>query len=66
MTIELQMLFYTSLLSVALAFPPLLAVIQAGGPSYAGGNRDEAIEMPAWGRPVPKVGRSERRTIPKD
>ena len=49
MTIELQMLFYTSLLSVALAFPPLLATIQAGGPRYAGGNRDEGIEMPAWG-----------------
>ena len=49
MTVELQMLVYASLLSVALALPPLLATIQAGGLSYAGGNRDEAIEMPAWG-----------------
>ncbi len=49
MTVELQMLVYVSLLSVVLAFPPLLASILAGGLRYAGGNRDEAIEMPAWG-----------------
>ena len=49
MTPELQMLVYTALLSVLLAFPPLFAAIQAGGLAYAGGNRDEAVELPAWG-----------------
>jgi uncharacterized MAPEG superfamily protein len=50
MTIELQMLVYTALLSVVLAFPPLIAAIQSGGFAYAGGNRDEGLELPVWGQ----------------
>jgi len=54
MTPELHMLVYASLLSIVLAFPPLVALILDRGLAYAGGNRDEDIELPAWG------GRAQR------
>jgi uncharacterized MAPEG superfamily protein len=49
MTIELQMLVYASLLSILLAAPPLLALLLDRGLGYVGGNRDEKVELPAWG-----------------
>ena len=49
MTVELQMLVYASLLSIVLAFPPLLALILDRGLAYAAGNRDEGVELPVWG-----------------
>ena len=49
MNAELQMLVLASLLSVALAFPPLIALVLHRGLSYAGGNRDEGLSLPPWG-----------------
>ncbi len=49
MTIELQMLVLVSLLSVALAFPPLIALVLHRGLRYAAGNRDERLSLPPWG-----------------
>jgi uncharacterized MAPEG superfamily protein len=49
MTSELQMLVLTSLLSVGLAFPPLIALVLHRGLAYAGGNRDERLSLPPWG-----------------
>lgn len=49
MTTELQMLVLSSLLSIALALPPLVALILKQGLRYAAGNRDEGLARPAWG-----------------
>lgn len=54
MTVELQMLVYASLLSVVLAFPPLVALMLEKGFHYAGGNRDGDNEIAGWG------GRAQR------
>ncbi len=48
MTIELQMLVLSSLLSVALAFPPLIGLVLDRGVSYGAGNRDERVSLPPW------------------
>ena len=50
MTIELQMLVLSSLLSVALAFPPLIGLVQNHGLWYGGGNRDEGVSLPTWAK----------------
>ena len=49
MTTELQMLVLASLLSVVLAFPPLVALVFHRGLAYAAGNRDEDLALPTWG-----------------
>ena len=49
MTVELEMLVLVSLLSIALAFPPLIALVLENGLQFAGGNRDEHFTMPVWG-----------------
>ena len=49
MTIDLQMLVLTSLLSIVLAVPPLIALIYRRGLLYAAGNRVESPSLPAWG-----------------
>ena len=54
MTVELQMLVYTAVLSVVLAFPPLFALIAERGVAYAGGNRDGNDALSGWG------GRAQR------
>ncbi len=54
MTVELQMLVYVSLLSIVLAFPPLVALMLEKGFAYAAGNRDDGNDLPSWG------GRAQR------
>ena len=49
MTVELQMLVLSCLLSVLLAMPPLVALILERGLGYAAGNRDQGVELPVWG-----------------
>ncbi len=49
MTVELQMLVLVSLLSIVLAFPPLIALARENGLQFAAGNRDEPFTMPVWG-----------------
>ncbi len=48
MTIEFQMLVLSSLLSVALAFPPPIGLILLRGLSYGAGNRDERVSLQPW------------------
>lgn len=51
MTTELGMLVLTALLSIALAFPPLIALIWNQGFRYALLNRElGAAALPEWGR----------------
>ena len=51
MTTELGMLVLTALLSILLAFPPLIAVITTQGFVYGLGNRELGGEaLPEWGK----------------
>ncbi|MDG2048554.1 MAG: MAPEG family protein [Myxococcota bacterium] len=51
MTTELGMLVLTALLSILLAFPPLIAVISTQGFRYGLGNRELGSEaLPEWGK----------------
>ena len=51
MTTELGMLVLTALLSILLAFPPLIAVISTQGFLYGLGNRERGGEaLPEWGK----------------
>ena len=64
MTIELQMLVLASLLSVALAFPPLIGLILHRGFSYASGNRDESLSLPPWADRAERAQRNLLANLP--
>jgi uncharacterized MAPEG superfamily protein len=64
MTTELQMLVLASLLSVALAFPPLIALIVHRGLAYAAGNRDENLALPTWGTRAERAQKNLLANLP--
>ncbi len=64
MTTELSMLAYTAILTVLLAFPSTLALIQTRGLPFAAGNRDEAYELPAWGERAARTHRNALENLP--
>ncbi len=64
MTTELQMLVLASLLSVVLAFPPLIALVFHRGLAYAAGNRDEELTLPAWGTRAERAQKNLLANLP--
>ena len=58
MNTELQMLLLATLLTVGLAFPPVIAVILNGGFRYAAGNRDQPLALPIWGERAVRTQRN--------
>ena len=65
MTTELQMLVLASLLSVVLAFPPLVALVFHRGLAYAAGNRDEDLALPKWGTRAERAQKNFLPTFPR-
>ena len=61
---ELQMLVLASLLSIGLAFPPLIALILRRGLIYAAGNRDESSSLPAWGQRAERAQKNLLANLP--
>jgi len=60
MSTDLTMLVYTALLTLVLAFPPVIGLMLSKGLAVAAGNRDEASDLPAWaGRAL----RAHRNTL---
>ena len=64
MTTELQMLVLASLLSIVLAFPPLIALVLRHGLRYAIGNRDENRSLPAWGERAERAQKNLLANLP--
>jgi uncharacterized MAPEG superfamily protein len=64
MTTELQMLVLASLLSVVLAFPPLVALVFHHGLAYAAGNRDEDLALPTWGTRAERAQKNLLANLP--
>ena len=60
MSTDLTMLAYTALLTVVLAFPPVIALILAKGLAFAAGNRDAPSELPDWAE---RAGRAQRNML---
>ena len=62
MTTDLSMLTYSAILMIVQSISVLLAHIWASGPlpglRYGLGNRDEAVELPGWGRRVVRAQRN--------
>ena len=50
MTTDLSMLAYSAILAALLAIPPTIALMLEKGLPFAAGNREEAYELPAWGK----------------
>ena len=60
MSTDLTMLAYTALLTVVLAFPPVIALVLAKGLPFAAGNRDAPFELPDW---ADRAGRAQRNML---
>ena len=60
MSTDLTMLAYTALLTLVLAFPPIIGLILARGLPFAAGNRDEPYELPTWAE---RAGRAHRNLL---
>ncbi len=58
MTIELELLVYTSLLFVALTLFTLVPLVVTHGLPYALGNRDDAAALPVWGERAVRAQRN--------
>lgn len=64
MSTELSMLAASAVLTVVLAFPPVLALILSKGLPFAMGNRDEAYVLPAWGERAARAHRNMLENLP--
>ena len=64
MSTDLQMLVLASLLTLALAVPPVIALMMTRGFAYAAGNRDEQGSLPSWWRRAVRTHRNMLENLP--
>lgn len=64
MSTDLTMLAYSALLTVVLAFPPVIALMLSKGLPFAVGNRDEPYELPVWGERAVRAHRNLLENLP--
>jgi len=64
MSTELNMLAYSAILALVLAFPSVIALVMAKGLPFAAGNRDEPFELPAWGERAQRTHRNMIENLP--
>ena len=60
MTTDLTMLALSALLTIVLAFPPVIALMMTKGLPFAAGNRDGPYELPVWAE---RAGRAHRNML---
>jgi uncharacterized MAPEG superfamily protein len=49
MSTDLCMLVLSSIFTLVLAFPPVIALVSARGIPFSAGNRHESVTLPDWG-----------------
>jgi len=64
MTTDLTMLVFTALLTLVLAFPPVIALVLSQGLGVAAGNRDEGLELPVWAGRASRAHRNALENLP--
>lgn len=64
MTTELTMLALSALLTILLAFPPVIALILEKGLPFAAGNRDEPYQLAVWGDRASRAHRNMLENLP--
>ncbi len=64
MSTDLQMLVFTALLTFALAFPPVVALMLTHGFAAAAGNRDADLALPAWAGRARRAHRNLLENLP--
>ena len=64
MSTDLNMLVFTALLCLLLAFPPVLALILTKGINVAAGNREEEADLPEWAGRASRAHRNLLENLP--